>query len=137
MKRTLMLSLALLAGAATSAKAQTRVSVSIGLGTPGYAGFVTVGQPWYWYGGEQVYYVRRVYGGRPMWYYDPRYVPEDWRAHNRAWFERHRDWDRGRQFQDRDDDHAWHDRGQHRGWYKREAKDQDRDHGNGHGRDHR
>ena len=63
MKRTLMLCLALLAGGAISAKAQTRVIVSFGVGTPGYAGFVSVGQPWYWYGGERVYYVRRYYEG--------------------------------------------------------------------------
>ncbi|HEX4633135.1 MAG TPA: hypothetical protein VH163_04840 [Gemmatimonadales bacterium] len=124
MKRTVMLCLTLLAGGAISAKAQTRVIVSFGVGTPGYAGFVSVGQPWYWYGGERVYYVRRSYEGRPMWFYDPRYVPEDWRGHDRNWFERHRDWDRGRKFDDRDGDREWHDRGQHRGWYKRDQGDQ-------------
>src|SRR4029077_14874405 len=93
MKRIMMLCLALLAGGAISAKAQTSVGVRLGFGAPGFAGFVTVGQPWYWYGGERVYYVRRYVYGQPRYFYDSRFVPGGWRDHDRAFFER-RDCDR-------------------------------------------
>jgi hypothetical protein len=122
MKRIMMLCLALLAGGAISAKAQTSVGVRIGVGTPGFGGFVVVGQPWYWYGGERVYYVRRYVYGHPRYFYDPRFVPDGWRDHDRAFFE-HRDWDRGlhrghdrdrgRDHDDRGRDRD--DRGRHRG----------------------
>jgi hypothetical protein len=128
MKRTLMLCLALLAGGAISAKAQTRVNVAFGLGTPGFAGFVTVGQPWYWYGGQRVFYVRRYYSGRPMYFYNPRFVPEDWRAHDRVFFERQRDWDHGRVFADRDRGHDRRDVERDRGHDRGRHKGQDRDH---------
>jgi len=124
MKRIMMLCLALLAGGAISAKAQTSVGVRLGFGAPGFAGFVTVGQPWYWYGGERVYYVRRYVYGEPRYFYDSRFVPEGWRDHDRAFFER-RDWDRGHRGRDHDDRGRDHDdrgrgrdhddRGRHRG----------------------
>lgn len=124
MKRIMMLCLALLAGGAVSAKAQTRVGVAFSVGGPFFGGFVTVGQPWYWYHGYRVYYVRRVYDGRPRYFYDPRFVPDGWRDHDRGFFERDRDWDRGwnRRDHDRDFDRhddrdrgRGHDRGRHRG----------------------
>jgi len=91
MKRIVTLCLALLAGGAVSAGAQTRVGVAIAVGTPAFGGFVTVGQPWYWYHGRRVYYVRRYSAGAPRYFYNPRFVPPDWRAHGRVYFERHRD----------------------------------------------
>lgn len=137
MKRTIMLCLALLAGGAISAKAQTSVGVAIGIGTPGFAGFVTVGQPWYWYRGERVYYVRRYEAGRVRYFYNPRYVPEDWRDHDRFYFERHRDWDR--RFEHRDGDRG-RGRDEDRGRGKDRGRDRDRgrDHDRGRhgGRDH-
>ncbi|HTY06204.1 MAG TPA: hypothetical protein VMC86_06790 [Gemmatimonadales bacterium] len=94
MKRVALLCLLLLGGVAVTGSAQTRVGVAIGIGMPGFGGFVAVGQPWYWYHGRRVYYVRRYYAGAPRYYYSPRFVPENWRAHDRFYFERRRDFDR-------------------------------------------
>ena len=137
----------LLAGAlfAGPPAAFSQVSIGIQIGAPPPPQVIAVRPPcpdpednefvWingYWYPGDGHYYWHRGYWTRPPYvgaawivphYAEGRYYAGYWSGpHGR--FEHNHDWDH-----DRDRDHGrWHqDNGKHKGWYKKDREDHDRD----------
>jgi len=139
---TLLLAGTLFAGAPA---AFSQVSIGIQIGAPPPPQVIAVRPPcpdpednefvWingYWYPADGHYYWHRGYWTRPpyvgaVWivphYAEGHYYAGYWRGpHGR--FEHNHDWD-----QDSDRDHGrWHkDNGKHKGWYKKDRDDHDRD----------
>ena len=139
MKKLIVLALA--AGAVGSAVAQANVSVSIGINQPGVYGRVNIGaipQPALVLQ-EPVVIQRRAYvrEAPPVYIYVPPAQQQNWRAYcgrysacgQPVYFVRD-DWVRERY----ESEHPGWDRGNHRGWDKKDKKDKrdkhdDRDHG--------
>ena len=142
------LGMLLLAGTlfASAPAAYSQVSIGILIGAPPAPRVLAVRPPcpdpededeyvWvdgYWYPVEGHYYWHRGYWTRPpyvgaVWvvphYEDGRYYGGYWRG-PRGRFEHNHHWDH-----DRDRDHGrWHeDNGKHKGWYKKDRDDHDRD----------
>ena len=136
MKKLIVLALA--AGAVGSAVAQANVSVSIGINQPGVYGRVNIGaipQPALVLQ-EPVVIQQRAYvrEAPPVYIYVPPAQQQNWRAYcgrysacgQPVYFVRD-DWVRERY----ESEHPGWDRGNHRGWDKKDKRDKhdDRDHG--------